>query len=81
MRQDLDSAVSSGILKPVSQLRLKTKEEQDDFQDGCVFDSVTEVLTRGHTLNQRRISLIQVRASYSQYLLLPTRFSSSIKDH
>ena len=59
MRQDLDSAVSSGILRPVSQLRLKTKEEQDDFQDGCVFDIIPEILTRGHTLNQRRISNIQ----------------------
>ena len=75
IRQDVDSAVSSGILKPVSQLRLKTKEEQDDFQDGCVFDIIPEVLTRGHTLNQRRISNIQERASFSKYLLLPTKFS------
>ena len=75
MRQDVDEAVKTGILKPVSELRLKTKQEQDDFTDGCVFDMVPEVLTRGHVLNQRRISLIQERASYSQYLLLPTKFS------
>ena len=74
MRHDLEEAVKSGILRGVSDLRLQTKKEQDDFQDGCVFDIVPEVLTRGHTLNQRRISLIQERAAFSQYLLLPTRF-------
>ena len=71
----VDEVVKSGILKPVSKLRLQTKEEQDDYQDGCVFDIVPEVLTRGHVLNQRRISQIQERASYSQYLLLPTKFT------
>ena len=60
MKKDIDEAVKSGILKPVSELRLRTKEEQDDFTDGCVFDMVPEVLTRGHVLNQRRISLIQL---------------------
>ena len=75
MKQDVEEAVKTGILKPISDLRLSTREEQDDFQDGCVFDMVPEVLTRGHILNQRRISLIQERASFSQYLLLPTRFN------
>ena len=75
MQHDVDVAVKSGILKPVSKLRLQTKEEQDDYQDGCVFDIVPEVLTRGHVLNQRRISQIQERASYSQYLLLRTKFT------
>ena len=42
-----------------------------------MFDEVPEVLTRGHVLNQRRIFLIQERASFSQYLVLPTKFSFS----
>ena len=75
MKYDLEDAVKAGILKPVSDLRLTTKEEQDDFRDGCVFDQVPEILTRGHVLNQRRISMIQERASFSQYLLVPTKFN------
>ena len=75
MRGDVQDAVSKGILKPISELSLNTKEEVDDYHDGCVFDHIPEVLTRGHILNQRRISLIQERASYSQYLLLPTKFT------
>ena len=75
MNGEIASAIQAGILRPVSDLRLQTKEEQDDFQDGCVFDMVPEVLTRGHVLNQKRINLIQERASFSQYLMLPTRFS------
>ena len=75
MRGELQDAVDKGILKPISDLSLKTKKEVDDYHDGCVFDQVPEVLTRGHTLNLHRISLIQERASYSQYLLLPTKFS------
>ena len=38
MQHDVDEAVKSGILKPVSKLRLQTKDEQDDYQGGCVFD-------------------------------------------
>ena len=75
MKHDIEEAVRKSILKPVSELRLKTKEEQDDFHDGCVFDTVPEVLTRGHILNQRRISLIQERASFSQYLMVPTKYN------
>ena len=75
MKQDIDDAVRTGILTPVADLRLSTKEVIDDFHDGCVYDEVPEVLTRGHVLNQRRISLIQERASFSQYLLLQTKFN------
>ena len=75
MRHDVHEAVKKGVLKPVADLRLNTKEEIDNFHDGCVFDQVPEVLTRGHVLNQRRISLIQERASYSQYLLIPTKYN------
>ena len=74
MRNDIPEAVSKGILKPVSELRLSTKEELDSYYDGCVFDQIPEVLTRGHVLNQRRISLIQERAAYSKYLLVPTKY-------
>ena len=73
--KDIKNALDGGILTPVSELRLRSKEEYDDFYDGCVFDRVPEILTRGHVLNQRRLSLIQERASFSQYLLLPTKFS------
>ena len=75
MNGEIAAAIQAGILRPVSDLRLQTKEEEDDFQDGCVFDMVPDVLTRGHVLNQKRINLIQERASFSQYLMLPTRFS------
>ena len=74
MRHDIQEAVESGILKPVADVRLNSKEEEDRFHDGCVFDTVPEVLTRGHVLNQQRISLIQKRASFSKYILLPTKY-------
>ena len=75
MKHDVKDAIDAAILKPVSELRLNSKEEIDDFHDGCVFDRVPEILTRGHVLNQRRLSLIQERASFSQYLLVPTKLS------
>ena len=62
MKKDIKNAIDGGILTPVSELRLRSKEEYDDFYDGCVFDRVPEILTRGHVLNQRRLSLIQERA-------------------
>ena len=75
MKYDLEIAVQNGTVKPVSELRLATKEEEDDFRDGCVFDQVPDVLTRGHHLNQRRVTAIQERATFSQYLMVPTKFS------
>ena len=74
MRHDIQQAVDDGILKPIAEVRLSSKEEEDSYHDGCVFDSVPEVLTRGHGLNQQRVSQIQKRASLSQYILLPTKF-------
>ena len=75
MRQEIDEAVRNSILTPVSDLRLNTSEEMDKFHDGCVFDQVPEILTRGHVLNQARISKIQERASFSKYLLVPTVYN------
>ena len=40
MKGDIDAAVKSSILKPVANLRLQTKQEEDDYQYGCVFDTV-----------------------------------------
>ena len=66
---DIQTAVTNGIL---NDLRLSSQEDLS-YYDGCVFDQISEVLTRGHVLNKSRISLIQERAAYSQYLLLPTK--------
>ena len=74
MTDDIQEAITNGILKPVDDLRLSSKEDLDSYYDGCVFDQIPEVLTRGHVLNQGRISLIQERAAYSQYLILPTKY-------
>ena len=62
MREDIDEAVKKGILKPVADLRLSTSEQVDDFYDGCIFNQVPEVLTRGHVLNQRRIQVLVFHA-------------------
>ena len=73
MNQEIQNAIDKGILKSVADIKLTTKEEEDSYHDGCVFDSVPEVLTKGHALNQQRISQIQRRASFSQYIILPTK--------
>ena len=40
-----------------------------------MFEKVPEILTRGHVVNERRLGLMEERANYSKYLLLPTKFS------
>ena len=50
-------------------------EEEDDYERGLVYERVPEVLTRGHVVSPRRVDLIEERATYSKYLLLPTKFS------
>ena len=39
-----------------------------------MFEKVPEILTRGHVVNERRLGLMEERANYSRYLILPTKF-------
>ena len=73
MTWSVDKAIKEGILKPVSELRMK-EEEQEMFNEGCVFDKVPEVLTRGHIVNEKRVAKLEERAAFSNYLILPTKF-------
>ena len=75
MHGSLDEAVENGTLVPAQNLRLN-KDEMEEFSKGLVFDSsIPEILTKGHIANQNRISLIEERAQFSQYLILPTKFA------
>ena len=73
MTWSVHKAVEQEVLKPVAELRLK-KEEEEVFNEGCVFDRVPEVLTRGHVLNEKRVAKLEQRANHSEYLILPTKF-------
>lgn len=76
MTGDLDEAIACDIIKPALQLRIKP-EEENDFNDGCVFEK-PEILTRGHVTNQTRINKIEERATFSNYPLLPTKFNFAV---
>ena len=73
MSWPLQKAIDDGCIKLATDLRL-SDEEQKDFQDGVLFEKVPELLTRGHVLNQLRVSEIEKRARFSNYVLLPTKF-------
>ena len=73
MSWPLQKAIDDGCIKLATDLRL-SDEEQKDFQDGVLFEKVPELLTRGHALNQLRVSEIEKRARFSNYVLLPTKF-------
>ena len=74
MKKEIAEAVDSGVLKPVSELRIKD-EEENEFRKGLVFEKVPEVLTRGHVISEARVSKMEERVNFSQYLVLPTKFS------
>ena len=76
MKQEISDAVNAGVLTPISALRIKD-EEESEFRKGLIFEKVPEVLTRGHTVTEARVSKIEKRANLSQYLVLPTRFCFS----
>ena len=68
-------AVDEGILMPSSQVRLE-KDLEEEYSKGLVFDNqVPEILTRGHVVNPSRVNLLDERAQFSNYLVLPTKFS------
>ena len=73
MTWSIDRAVSEKILTPIRDLRMK-KEEEDTFNEGCVFEKVPEILTKGHMVSEKRVSKIEERSRFSNYLILPTKF-------
>ena len=75
MHEDLEKAISDGILKPSSDLRL-SRDLEDEYSRGLIFDNqIPDIITRGHAVNQNRVSLLEERAKFSGYLVLPTKFS------
>ena len=74
MKMAVNQAITQGSIKPALELRVND-DEKDEFKDGIVYDKIPEVLTRGHALNQDRITKIEKRALFSQYVVLPTKFN------
>ena len=62
------------MIKPASALRV-TKEEEDEYIEGFLIDKQPDVLTRGHIANETRIARIEERATFSEYVLTPTKFN------
>ena len=52
----------------------ESSEEEKEFNDGCIFEK-PEVLTRGHQVHVGRISKLEERAKFTDYLVMPTKFS------
>ena len=75
MKESIDKAVETGILTPVSKLRL-CEEEKEAFDKGMVFEKTKEILTRGHptVLLSTRVENVKSRSEFSDYLLSPTKF-------
>ena len=73
MTEPLERAIADGVIKPALQLRLN-EEDKEDYQEGVIFDKVPELLTRGHVINEHRVSEIEKRARFSKYLIQPTKW-------
>ena len=75
MHSEFDEAIKNDIIKPAKNLRLKT-EEEEEFDRGLIFERTPEVLIRGHvTLKNARVSKMEERAIFSDYILDPTKMS------
>ena len=74
MTMDMATALKLGSIKPAASLRLK-EEQENEYKKGLTFEKVPELLTRGHQVSERRLNLMEERAEYSKYLILPTKFS------
>ena len=74
--EDLNDAIENGILTPVSKLRVK-EEEEDDFNQGVIYEKTAEILTRGHQIIlsvTSRIENVKSRSDFSHYIIEPTKF-------
>ena len=83
MHEDLDVIIDQGILTPVSHLVVKDDEKQE-YDEGFVMERSPDILTRGHLLtspfahytsSSTRLEKVAIRASFSNYLIMPTKYS------
>ena len=80
MQGDISDAVESGILKPATSLRV-SKDIENEFKEGLMFGDRDEVLAGCCNSNipgkvsELRKSKLEERASFSQYIILPTKYS------
>ena len=73
MSWPVQKAIDEGCIKPALDLRLNDIEKEE-FKDGVIFECVPELLTRGHVINETRVSEIEKRARFSGYVVVPTKF-------
>ena len=79
MNGNIEEAVKSGVLKQATTLRV-SKEIEDEFKQGLVFGDKDEILSGGFNTTLAKVSEVRVqkltqRADFSDYILLPTKFS------
>lgn len=80
MKMDIPEAVKQGYIKPVSEIRI-TKDIEDEVKEGLMFSDKDDAVLRGqvshtvHSVTESRVQKIQDRATFSDYLILPTKFS------
>ena len=73
MRQPLETAIEQASITPANNLSI-SDSEREEYKEGIIFEKIPELLTRGHTLNRERISKLEERARFSNYIVLPTKF-------
>ena len=82
MTLPISQAVKEGVLKAATELRV-SKDMESDYNDGLIFKDQEDIFSRGHfaecaaAVSEVRVKKIQERANFSQYLLLPTKYSFS----
>ena len=79
MEHEIDNVVQKGILTPIADLMMKA-EDQTEYDEGFVLERSPDILTQGHHVHMaspERVKRTAARASYTQYIILPTKFNFS----
>ena len=74
MTMDIQEAKDQGFIKSARELKIR-EEQEVDFKKGLIFEKVPDLLTRGHHVAERRLELLEKRAEFSKYEILPTKHS------
>ena len=74
MTMDIKGAQENGFIKCAKDLKIK-EEQEIDFKKGLIYEKVPELLNRGNQVSERRVELMEQRAEFSKYLILPTLHS------
>ena len=75
MKLNIEDAIKQSFIRPAADIKVND-ESEDEYAAGLLYGSKQpDIVASGHVANNARVELVEARAAFSSYLILPTKFA------